>query len=188
MLRAVRTIALAALASLAFCASAHESTDNRATLVLREPTHLVVTLYVGYCELLHRTLAPQQPVVDFLAAHASMPAEEFARMVVAAQARWQSSIALRSAQDKPLGDAVWAWPKPADVQQLLRMRLMQSLADPSRAAHEEPTEVRAELRSSKAMAALKVVFPPEFQKVIVVSYRPSQVTLEPGKPAALVQF
>jgi hypothetical protein len=117
-----------------------------------------------------------------------MPAEEFARVVVVAQARWQSGIALRSAQDKPLGDAVWAWPKPAEVQQMLRMRLMQSLADPSRAAHEEPTEVRAELRSSKAIAALKVVFPPEFQKVIVVSYRPSQVTLESGKPAALVQF
>jgi hypothetical protein len=74
------------------------------------------------------------------------------------------------------------------VQQLLRMRLMQSLADPTRAAHEEPTEVRAELRSRKAISALKVAFPPEFQKVIVVSYRPSQVTLEPGKPAALVQF
>jgi len=185
MLRAVCSLVLAALA---LCASAHESTDNRATLVLREPTHLVVTLYVGYGELLHRTLAPQQPVVDFLAAHASMSPEEFARVAATAQARWQSSIALRSAQDKPLGDAVWAWPKPAEVQQLLRMRLMQSLADPSRAAHEEPTEVRAELRSSTTITALKVAFPPEFQKVIVVSYRPSQVTLEPGKPAALVQF
>lgn len=185
MLRAVCTIALA---SLAFCASAHETTDNRATLVLREPTHLAVTLYVGYADALHRTLAPQQPMVDFLAAHASMPAEEFARVSATAQVRWQSGIALRSAQDKPLGDAVWAWPKPAEVQQLLRMRLMQSLADPGRAAHEEPTELRAELRISKAITALKVTFPPEFQKVIVVSYRPSQVTLEPGKPAALVQF
>jgi len=42
------------------------------------------------------------------------------------------------------------------------MRLMQSLADPSRAAHEEPTEVRAELRSSTTITALKVAFPPEF--------------------------
>ena len=185
MVRAVCTLLLAALA---LCASAHESTDNRATLVLREPTHLVVTLYVGYGELLHRTLAPQQPIVDFLATHASMPPEEFARVSATAQVRWQSSIALRTAQDKPIGDAAWAWPKPAEVQQLLRMRLMQSLADPTRAAHEEPTEVRAELRSRKAISALKVAFPPEFQKVIVVSYRPSQVTLEPGKPAALVQF
>ena len=185
MLRAVCSLVLAALA---LCASAHESTDNRATLVLREPSHLVVTLYVGYGELLHRTLAPQQPMVDFLAAHASMSPDEFSRVATAAQARWQSSVALRSAQDKPLGDAVWAWPKPAEVQQLLRMRLMQSLADPGRAAHEEPTEVRAELRSSKPIAALKVTFPPEFQKVILVSYRPSQATLEPGKPAALVQF
>jgi len=71
---------------------------------------------------------------------------------------------------------------------LLRMRLMQSLADPSRAAHEEPTEVRAELRSSTAITALKVAFPPEFQKVIVVYHRPNQVSLEPGKSAALVQF
>lgn len=185
MLRAVCTMVLAALA---LSASAHESTDNRATLVLREPTHLVVTLYVGYGELLHRTLAPQQPWMDFLAAHASMPAEEFARVSATAQARWQSGITLRSAQDKPVGDTSWAWPKPADMQQMLRMRLMQSLADPGRAAHEEPTEVRAELRSSKPIAALKVAFPPEFQKVIVVSYRPSQVSLEPGKPATLVQF
>jgi hypothetical protein len=185
MLRAVCTLLLAALA---LCASAHESTDNRATLVLREPTHLVVTLYIAYGDALHRTLAPQQPLVDFLATHATMPAEEFARVSAAAQARWQSGIALRNAQDKPVGDAIWAWPKPAEVQQQLRMRLMQSLADPSRAAHEEPTELRAELRSSKAISALRVAFPPEFQKVIVVSYRPSQVMLEPGKPAALVQF
>lgn len=185
MLRVVCTLVLAALA---LCASAHEATDNRATLVLREPTHLMVTLYLGYGDALHRTLAPQQPMLDFLAAHASMPAEEFARVSATAQTRWQSGFALRSAQDKPLGDTAWAWPKPAEVQQLLRMRLMQSLADPGRAAHEEPTEVRAELRSTKAIASLKVAFPPEFQKVIVVSYRPSQVSLEPGKPAALVQF
>jgi len=184
----LRTVCTLMLTALALCASAHESTDNRATLVLREPTHLVVTLYLGYGELLHRTLAPQQPMVDFLAARASMPPEEFARVSAAAQARWQSSIELRSAQDKPLGDAVWTWPEPADVQQMLRMRLMQTLADPGRAGHEEPTEVRAELRSAKAISALKVAFPPEFQKVVVVSYRPSQVMLEPGKPPALVQF
>ena len=61
------------IAALLFASAGagHELQDNRATLVLRDKTHISVTFYLAYSAVLHQTLAPQRPLAEFLAVYSS---------------------------------------------------------------------------------------------------------------------
>ena len=65
---------------------------------------------------------------------------------------------------------------------------MQLMVDPNRHAHEPPVEIRAEANARQEITAVRIQFPDEFQKVLVVSYRPSQVWVEPKTVSAPIKF
>ena len=173
---------------LALDATAHELQDNRATLVLRDKTHLSVTLYVAYPEALHRALAPQRPLEAFLLVYSAMKPEDLERDLLRVQAKFQAAIRLSQASGGDIALTNWVWPDLKQVQAILQQRVMQLTVDPNRHAHEAPVEIRAEANARQEIAAVRIQFPDEFQKVLVVSYRPSQIWVEPKTASAPIKF
>jgi hypothetical protein len=162
-------------------ALAHELPDNRATLVLRDGTHLSMTLFVDYAQALHRTLAPQKKRQEFLMLYAAMNPRQFEEELVRVQAKFEAAmrVALPSGSEVKL--ARWNWPGALVVQQSLREQLMQAMVAERDHQHTSLSEIRAEAHLPGEVRSMRVQFPAELGKVMVVSYRPNQVWVEAGK-------
>jgi hypothetical protein len=180
------TVAVALL--LTPWSSAHELSENRATMVLRDQNHVAITLYLNYAEVLHRTLAPEQRFSEFVLAFAALPPEQCAAQLRTVQARFQTQTKVlpRPAVEATLQS--WEWPAATRVQALLRDRAMQMLAAPNEHGHDTALEVRVSLKTSARVSAVSARFPPEWGRVLVVSYRPNQTWAEPTEAATEIKF
>ena len=168
--------------------SAHELAENRATMVLRDQNHVAITLYLNYSDVLHRTLAAEQSFAEFVLAFSALSPEQFAAQLNKAQTRLQSQIKVLPRPATEASMRRWVWPAATRVQALLRDRAMQMLVAPNDHAHEAPLEVRVELQTTGRVSAVSAVFPPEFRRVLVISYRPKQTWAEPGDAATEIVF
>ena len=175
-------------ATFAAATSAHEIQDNRATLVLRDQTHISVTLYLAYGDALHMALAPQRPMGEFLMVYSAMRPEQLAKELLRAQTRFQSATRLYLAKGKELWLTNWVFPDAKQVQAMLQQRIMQAMVDPAGHAHDEPLEIHADANSPEPVTSIRIQFPEEFQKVLVVAYRPSQLWVEPKSWSPAIQF
>lgn len=180
-------IALLALAAFN-PARAHDLQENRATLVLRDGGHLSLTLYIAYADALRAVLAPQRPAEEFLMVYSAMKPELLQKELVRAQTKFQSSTRLYLASGRELALTNWAWPDARQVQAALQQRIMQAMVDPAGHAHDEPLEIHAEANSREEIMAVRVQFPEEFQKVLVVSYRPNQIEVDPKTWSPAIRF
>lgn len=169
-------------------ANAHELMENRATMVLRDQTHLSMTLFLNYPEILHRTLAPELSFQEFLLRYSSITPEQFKLALNKAQTLFQNQITLDLGNQKKTQLERWVWPEPERVQTALRERIMQAMVAPSEHAHQTPIEIRAEAQLTKAVKSLRIQYPAAFQQVLVVSYRPSQVWVKPNEKSAEIRF
>ena len=149
----------ALLCLLASCAFAHELPANRLTLVLRDRNHLSLTFFIDYTDALHRALAPQRPLEEFMLMYSAMKPQDLGRELLRAQARFQSST-----------------------------RLILSAGKPADHAHQEPSEIHADVTSAQEISSVTLRLPDEFQRVLVVSYRPSQRWIEPNATSAAIGF
>src|SRR5579883_2999321 len=147
--------------------AAHELQDNRATLVLRDETHISVTIYLAYGDVLHTALAPQRPMAEFLVVYSAMKPELLQKELLRAQARFQSATRLYLAAGREVGLTNWVFPDAKQVQAMLQQRIMQAMVDPAGHAHDEPLEIHADANSQEPIAAVRIQFPEEFQKVLV---------------------
>ena len=188
MRSSTRTILTLAALWIAAAAPAHELQDNRATLVLRDQTHVSVTLYLSYGEALHLALAPQRPMAEFLMVYSAMNPDALQRELNKAQARFQAGTRLYLAGGRELPLANWIFPGAKQVQTMLQQRIMQAIVDPGGHAHDEPIEIRADANSPEPVTSVRVQFPEEFQKVLVVAYRPSQLWVEPKSWSPAIKF
>lgn len=195
--RAVVSLLLMAIASgaIAPTASAHELQVNRATLVLRDERHLSLSLYIDYVEALHASLAPERPKEAFLAQFSAMKPAELQAHLQRVQQQWTQQIELRALDSgrAPAGQTNlllrnWVWPDAARVQRLLQERMMQTLVAPGGHLHEEPTEIRAESSPTRAVNAVRLTLPRALGRVLVVSYRPRQLWVDPGAASAAIRF
>jgi hypothetical protein len=166
---------------------AHELSENRATLVLRDKTHLTMTLYVAYPELLFRALAPAKAFGPFLLEYSTMEPARFLQELLRAQARIEQGTQLRAEDGRPLMLEHWSWPNPATAQAMLRERVMQETLDSS-GAHGKTAEIRAEAVASREIRTISIRFPTEVQGVLVVAYRPTQTWVGPGEQSAVIGF
>ncbi len=169
-------------------AGAHGLAENRATFVLRDQNHVSVTLFITFSEALHRVLAPERSFQEFVLAHAAMPPEAFEAALIEAQNRFQAETQAETADGHRLLFERWTWPDPATVQLALRERAMQALVAPADHAHEAALEVRAECQAAKAIHSVRATFPAAFARVLVVSYRPKQVRVEPLRASPEITF
>lgn len=183
----IRAIVLGLLISMA-TASAHELQSNRATLTMRDTNHVAMTLYLGYPELLHRTLAPLQSFAEFVLMYSSLPPEAFKPALVKAHAQWQSQIRVANLAGGVVQLDQCVWPDAKQAQEVLRQRAMKLLAAPDSHGDETPVEARCAVQTVKPISSLSVRFPTEFQGVLVVSYQPRQVWAEANGKPALVRF
>ena len=175
---------------LAISAQAHELQENRATLVLRDKTHVTITLYIAYTDALYQALAPQRPFAAFLLVYSAMKPDELQKELRKAETRFESAthLYLPTAAARPLTVTNWNWPDVKQVQTMLQQRMMQAIADPNGHSHETPIEVRAEANAQQEITALTIKLPEEFQRVLVVSYRPNQVWVDPKSPSPEIRF
>jgi hypothetical protein len=65
---------------------------------------------------------------------------------------------------------------------------MQLVTAPNEHAFEQPLEIHAEAIAPRAVTTVRVKFPTEFRRVLVVSYTPKQLWVEPGGAAAVIRF
>ena len=158
-------------------AAAHELQENRATLVLRDKTHVSVTLYIAYSDALYLALMPQRPFAAFLLIYSAMKPEDLQKELFRAQAKFQAAtrMYLSPGPGREVPITNWVWPDVQQVQTMLQQRMMAAMVDPKGHSHEAPVEIRADANSPHEINAVTVKFPEEFQKVLVVSYRPNQV-------------
>jgi hypothetical protein len=168
--------------------AAHEIQDNRATIVLRDKTHVSLLLYIAYGDALHLALAPRRPVQEFLVAYSAMNPETLQKELSRAQARFQSDIRLYLADGRPIPLTNWVWPEAKRVQAMFQQRVMQTMVDPAAHVHEEPLEIRADANTREEVTAVRVQFPEEFQKVLVVWYRASQAWVESKSWSPALKF
>lgn len=173
---------------LATGVDAHELQENRAALVLRDKTHVSLTLYVAWTETLHLALAPQRPMPEFLAVYSGMRPEDLQKQLDRAQTRLQAATKLFIAAGAEVAYTNWVWPDARKVQSLLQQRIMQAVVDPTAHSHEDPLEIHADAVAPGEITSLRVQFPEEFGKVLVVAYRPTQVWVEPKAVSPVIRF
>ncbi len=169
-------------------ADAHELQANRATLVLRDDTHISVTMYIAYADALHLALAPQRDMAEFLVAYSAMNPEALQKELWRAQAKFKAEMKFYLATGTEVPLTNWAFPDAKQVQAMMQQRIMQAMVDPAGHAHDEPLEIRADANGAEKMGAVRVQFPEEFQRVLVVSYKPSQVWVEEKAWSPVVRF
>ncbi len=167
---------------------AHDLEDNRATLVLRDRTHISVSLFLNYSEALHKALLPQREFGAFLLIYSAMKPEDLQTELVRAQRKFEAStqILAQSPAGARLSLSGWTWPDAKQVQAMLQHQVMQAMVDGH--VHAPPTEIRADAVATYAVGSVTITFPEEFQKVLVVSYRPSQVWVEGKNPSPPITF
>lgn len=167
---------------------AHELEENRAALVVRDKTHISLTLYVAWADALHLALAPQRPLAEFMAVYSAMTPEDLQKQLLRAQVKFQAAtrLYLASGQDASLTN--WVFPDAKKVQSLFQQRIMQAVVDPNGHTHEEPLEIHAEAVTQSEITSVRVQFPEEFRKVLVVAYRPAQLWVEPKTLSPAIRF
>lgn len=173
---------------VAVMALAHELNDNRATLVLRDKTHVSVTLYLNYPEALHQALAPQRPMAEFLAVHAALTLEQLKVPLERAQAKFMAGTRMTGADGEVIPLSGWTWPSVRDVQLQMQHQMMRAIVDPGNHTHEDPLEVKAEGVAAREIGGVKVQFPEEFDKVLVVAYKPSQTEVGKSAVSPVIRF
>ena len=177
----------ALIAWFALTLTAHEVDDNRANLILRDKTHVSLTLFLDFTTVLHQALAPQRTYSAFLVVASAMKPEDFAKDLQRAQAKLQAATHLYGpAGELPLTH--WTWPDAKQVQAQFQQLVMQAMVDPAAHTHQPPLEVHAEAVSVQEIGGVKIQFPEEFQKVLVVAYKPTQVWLERKAVSPQIRF
>jgi hypothetical protein len=180
---------IAAFALIASVAS-HELPENRATLVLRDRTHLTLTLFIEYPEALHLALMPQKTFKEFVLIYSAMEPQRFQQALLSAQTQFQSETKLIFGNGSVDAQARWVWPASPTVQALLQKEVMQLMVGAQAQAHEHdpPTEIRAEIVATQDITQASIQLPQAFQKVLLVWYQPKQMWLAPGARSAAIKF
>ena len=168
--------------------AAHELNDNRATMVLRDKTHLTITMFINYAEALHQALMPQRQLQEFLLMYSAMRPQQLQMELLRAQEKFQATtkVFVSGGLDATLTN--WVWPDLKQVQMYLQQRVMQAMVDPAAHAHLPPLEIHADANTNQEITSVKVQFPAEFQRVLVVAYKPTQVYVERKAISGPIKF
>ena len=180
--------ALAALPATGRLA-AHELPGNRLTVVRRDELHLALTLFLDDgLQVLQRLLEPTRDLREFILAHAPMPPAQLqARLRQAARAL-DEGTRVTSLAGQAWKLSGWEWPEATQVSRLLQQRAMQAVVAPGEHAHDSAVELRAQAHTERAGASVSVTLPRSLGRVLVVSYRPSQIGVEPGSASPALRF
>jgi hypothetical protein len=166
-------------------ANAHEMTENRARLVLREDNHITGSLFVNYTKLMHETWAPEMSFQDFAVMYASMDAASFAAKLNDLQHRIATGTEVQAGPQTFHGRD-WGFPPAGVSQAMLRKYMMGALT--GSAYHEEPVEIDFDVVAPVKLTTVRARFPKELGKVLLVTYRPAEMWVERGAQTGAITF
>lgn len=169
-------------------ALSHELPANRATLVLRDQTHLSLTLYIDYIETLHRALAPNKSARDFLLITSALTPQEFQQQLQRAQAKLDAETRATLNGASTVTIAGWVWPEPAKIQSLIQQQVMAAMVGAGEHSHAAPIEIRANITHTKPISEATIQFAEAFGKMLVVWYRPKQTWVAPKQLSPVMKF
>lgn len=176
------------LGLLGAASGSHELPSNRLTLVLRDDTHLSLTYFIDYATTLHRTLAPEIALREFILVYSAMKQADFEAALSKAHARLSAGTRLALPNGEAVAIRNWRWPSSARARNLLQASAMQMLSGGGRHEHDAVHEVHAEAIPSRGIAALTIRLPEELGKVLVVSYQARQAWAEPRAAPTPIRF
>lgn len=173
-------------------AHGHELPENRATMVLRDQTHVSLTFYVDYPNVLSQVLASKKSHREFLLAFSAMTPEDFRQQMLRAQAKLQSETRATLNGGKQAIITGWVWPDSARIQKLIQQEVMESMVggvvNASAHTNETLTEIRANIKHDKPIQDANIQFAEAFGKILLVSYRPKQIWVAPKQASPLIKF
>ncbi len=175
-------------------ARGHELTENRATMVLRDDTHVSLTFYIDYPDVLNAVLAPKKSHREFLLTYSAMKPEDFQKQMLLAQSKLQAETRATLNGGKEAIITGWVWPDSARIQTMIQQEVMESMVGgvanaPAHApAHAAPTEIRANISHDAPIKIANIQFAEAFGKMLLVSYRPKQIWVAPKKASAVIKF
>ena len=138
-------------------------------------------------EPLQWRVLPQREFGVFLLSYSSLKLDDLQKELVRAQKLLESGVQVHTkGAASGLRITNWVWPDAKPVQALLQKQVMQAVVEGH--VHQPPLEVHAEAVSTSDIGSVTVRFPKEFQKVLVVSYRPNQAWAEPGTSSPEIKF
>jgi|APCry1669188879_1035177.scaffolds.fasta_scaffold02401_3 hypothetical protein len=187
-LRRVRPFVALVAWAWASCAYGHELPDNRATIILREDRHVSVTIYLNWPEALRRTLSPARSLAEFVLVYSAMDSGHLKSALDRAELELGKAIQVTDNHGRKALVEKWAWPTDMETQAELRNLAAQLLIAPTQPPHDDPVEVRGDLVMTQRLDSVRVKFPREFDRVLVVSYRPSQVWVEKDRGPTEIHF
>ena len=171
-------------------ARGHELTENRATMVFRDDTHVSLTFYIDYPDVLNAVLAPKKSHREFLLMYSAMKPEDFQKQMLLAQAKLQVETRATLNGIKEAMITGWVWPDSARIQTMIQQEVMESMvggvANPP--AHAAPTEIHANITHDAPIKIANIQFAEAFGKMLLVSYRPKQIWVAPKKASAVIKF
>jgi hypothetical protein len=182
---------LVALLSITL-AYGHELPENRVTMVLRDETHVSLTFYVDYPDVLYQVLAPKKSHREFLLAYSAMTPEDFRQKILLAQAKLQAETRVTLNGGKEVVITGWVWPAAARIQALIQHEVMESMvgavANANAHTHEASSEIHANITHNKPIKDASIQFAEAFGKILLVTYRPKQTWVAPKQASSLIKF
>lgn len=177
-------------------ARGHELTENRATMILRDDTHVSLTFYIDYPNVLYAVLAPKISHREFLLAYSAMKPEDFQKQMLLAQSTLQAETRATLNGGKQATITGWVWPDAVRMQAQIQQQVMESMVggvtntntNSSAHAHSLPTEIRADIAHDKPIKDANIKFAEAFGRMLLVSYRPNEIWVAPKQASSLVKF
>lgn len=166
----------------------HELEADRMTLILRDQSHLSISLYINYTEALARQLQPGNTEESFILEYAAMAPEAFARAIGNAQKTISEGLVLSQPGGWRITLNHWQWPDTQRLHDQLQEKAMQLLVDPGHHEHMPVQEIHAEGFANKTLDTVSVQLPPSLPRVLVVSYKPSQNWVMAGQKSPEIRF
>ena len=147
-----------------------------------------MTLHINYVDALHRAIAPRLSTSEFLTRYSAMSLATLRAQLTSVQRQFQLATRLTIDARTPLVLSDWRWPAAEQVQGIIRQSVMQAVVAPNDHVTEPQSAIHAEAVGARTITGVDIRLPREFLRVLVVSYRPTQVWANPEGPATRVRF
>ena len=138
--------------------------------------------------VLHRVVAPTQPLPEFVARMASVNAAEFQALYAKVQAALAKGVQILGPDGKTLALSAWEWPAAKQWHDLLKAQHILSQVAPNDEGHLPQVKVAFTARSVRAVTHLQVSFPKFTWPLMVVCEPIDRFLLNEQMPVAVVQF